>query len=429
VSAQQRAGRAGRTAPGQCFRLYSNESYLGMLPESVPEIQRTNLGSSVLHLKALGVHDVLGFDFFEPPGDGNLAEALLALHALGALTDEGRVTQRGKRMSQLPLEPCLARMLLQALDDGCLEDAIAVASMMSTETVWHRPPPSRGRRPEAREGDSGHYRPQGGRGQVANGEEGDEEAEAAARAHARFRHPRGDHLTLLTVWRAWERAGFSDKWLQGRYLRPRAMRVARLTQAQLTQEMDKLARKGKRPQKGDRPGGSEEAPARSPEAALSRALVAGYFGNAARRCGDGVYKALPRVGALIAGGAGHQNRSLGPAFVYLHPTSGLCEASGAGGAAQHVIYYELVATSRPLMRTVLAVDDPGWLEECRRPIDQPRVTAARLSGQADAPSPEAAEPKGQSEKATAPPPAVKRDQGAIVESARERYLARKKAKK
>ncbi len=85
-----------------------------MMDETVPEIARTNLGSTVLYLKALGIGDVLGFDFFESPGRDGLAEALRSLHALGALDARGGLTALGRDMAQLPLDPSLARMLLHA---------------------------------------------------------------------------------------------------------------------------------------------------------------------------------------------------------------------------------------------------------------------------------------------------------------------------
>ena len=89
ASAKQRAGRAGRTGPGKCYRLYTEQAFRDeMLPLSVPEIQRTNLGMTVLTLKAMGVNDLLGFDFMDPPPPATLVAALEQLYNLGALDDE-----------------------------------------------------------------------------------------------------------------------------------------------------------------------------------------------------------------------------------------------------------------------------------------------------------------------------------------------------
>ena len=106
ASARQRAGRAGRTGPGKCYRLYTEAAYKNeMLPTSVPEIQRTNLGNTVLSMKAMGVNDLLHFDFMDAPPVQTLVSALEGLYALGALDEEGLLTRQGRRMAEFPLEP------------------------------------------------------------------------------------------------------------------------------------------------------------------------------------------------------------------------------------------------------------------------------------------------------------------------------------
>ena len=99
AQAKQRAGRAGRTGPGKCFRLYTERAYRDeMLATSVPEIQRTNLASTVLQLKAMGINDLLAFDFMDPPPLQTLVAAMEQLHALSALDDEGLLTRLGRRV-------------------------------------------------------------------------------------------------------------------------------------------------------------------------------------------------------------------------------------------------------------------------------------------------------------------------------------------
>ena len=94
ASAKQRAGRAGRTGPGKCFRLYTESAYKNeMLPTTIPEIQRTNLAMTVLTLKAMGINDLLGFDFMDPPPPSTLISALEQLYNLGALDEEGMLTR------------------------------------------------------------------------------------------------------------------------------------------------------------------------------------------------------------------------------------------------------------------------------------------------------------------------------------------------
>jgi ATP-dependent RNA helicase DHX8/PRP22 len=120
ASARQRSGRAGRTGPGKCFRLYTESAFKNeMLPTSVPEIQRTNLGTTTLTLKAMGINDLLHFDFMDPPPPQTLISALEQLYNLGALDEEGLLTRLGRKMAEFPLEPPMSKMLIAAVDLGC----------------------------------------------------------------------------------------------------------------------------------------------------------------------------------------------------------------------------------------------------------------------------------------------------------------------
>lgn len=115
ASANQRAGRAGRTQPGKTYRLYTKWSYENELEDNtVPEIQRTNLANVVLMLKSLGINDLMGFDFMDPPPAETLIRALEQLYALGALNDKGELTKLGRRMAEFPLDPHQSKMLLAA---------------------------------------------------------------------------------------------------------------------------------------------------------------------------------------------------------------------------------------------------------------------------------------------------------------------------
>lgn len=106
ASADQRAGRAGRTGPGKCYRLYTEQCYEEeMFPSSVPEIQRLNLAHILLILKALGINNLIGFDFIDKPSVNALVSALEDLFHLGALDQSGAITKLGLRMSEFPLDP------------------------------------------------------------------------------------------------------------------------------------------------------------------------------------------------------------------------------------------------------------------------------------------------------------------------------------
>ena len=105
AQAKQRAGRAGRTGPGKCYRLYTERAYRDeMLSTNVPEIQRTNLASTVLSLKAMGINDLLEFDFMDAPPMQTLVSAMEQLHALSALDDEGLLTRLGRRVGILMIQ-------------------------------------------------------------------------------------------------------------------------------------------------------------------------------------------------------------------------------------------------------------------------------------------------------------------------------------
>ncbi len=260
VAAEQRAGRAGRTGPGQCYRLYSKECLGDMMPETVPEIQRCNLSNVVLYLKVLGVDDIIGFDYFESPSKEQLGEALLMLHSLGALDERGHVTALGQSMAKFPLDPALSRAILQAHEEGCLKEVVTIAAMLSVESIWFsrkkKDHPEDGKPPER-----------------------DAEAD---RAHRLFCHPRGDHITYLMVYAAWEERGFSELWCKDAFLSARALKNARNVRNQLEQEVRKAL------------GVPTLSTAKDMES-ICRALTAGFFNNAGARCGaeaTTVYKHL-----------------------------------------------------------------------------------------------------------------------------------------
>ena len=141
ASANQRAGRAGRTSAGKCYRVYTRWAFLNeMEADTVPEIQRTNLGNVVLMLKSLGIHDLVNFDFMDPPPAEALLRALEQLYALGALNDRGELTKLGRRMAEFPLDPQLAKALLAAERFGVTEEVATVCAMVSVgSAVFFRP--------------------------------------------------------------------------------------------------------------------------------------------------------------------------------------------------------------------------------------------------------------------------------------------------
>ncbi|QGG41347.1 ATP-dependent RNA helicase HrpA [Aeromicrobium yanjiei] len=171
ASASQRAGRCGRVADGICIRLYSEEDHDSRPEFTDPEIQRTNLASVLLQMASLDLGDIKDFPFLDPPDSRAVSDGLNLLYELGALDTKkgGRaLTKIGRRMSTLPTDPRLARMLLAADQLGCLGDVLVIVSAMSIQDPRERPL---------------------------------EHQQAADEMHRRFREPDSDFLSYLTLWK------------------------------------------------------------------------------------------------------------------------------------------------------------------------------------------------------------------------------------
>ncbi|XP_054033150.1 pre-mRNA-splicing factor ATP-dependent RNA helicase DHX16 [Dryobates pubescens] len=260
ASANQRAGRAGRVAPGKCFRLYTAWAFQHELEEtSVPEIQRADLGCLVLLLKSLGINDLIHFDFLDPPPHETLVLALEQLYALGALNHLGELTTLGRRMAELPVEPMLAKMILASEQYGCRDEVLTVAAMLSVNNaVFYRP-----------------------KDKVLH-------ADSARRA---FYLPGGDHLVLLNVYNQWRQAGHSLQWCFEHFVQARSLRRARDVRDQLEALMDRV-------EVAPSSCGGDLTPVR-------KAVTAGFFYHTARLTRGGYRTVKHQQGVFI-----HPNSSL-----------------------------------------------------------------------------------------------------------------------
>ena len=201
ASAHQRAGRAGRTQPGKCFRLYTESSFRKDLQEQTyPEILRSNLGSVVLQLKKLGIDDLVHFDFMDPPAPETLMRALELLNYLGALDDDGNLTEVGKVMSELPLDPQLAKMVVASPQFRCSNEVLSITALLSVPNVFVRPRDA---------------------------------MRAADEAKARFAHVDGDHLTLLNVYHAYKQNNGDSSWCFDNFINARAVQSCDSIRTQL----------------------------------------------------------------------------------------------------------------------------------------------------------------------------------------------------
>nr|MBA3529275.1 DUF3418 domain-containing protein [Propionibacteriaceae bacterium] len=145
ASANQRAGRCGRLAPGVCIRLYSEEDYLGRPEYTEPEILRTNLASVILQMTAADLGDISSFPFVEAPDNAQITDGLRLLDELGALSEKGsrdrpRLTSTGRRLASIPLDPRMGRMLLAGERQGCLREMLVIVSGLSIQDPRERPP-------------------------------------------------------------------------------------------------------------------------------------------------------------------------------------------------------------------------------------------------------------------------------------------------
>ncbi|XP_015519116.1 pre-mRNA-splicing factor ATP-dependent RNA helicase PRP16 isoform X1 [Neodiprion pinetum] len=201
ANADQRAGRAGRTGPGHCYRLYTRRQYMDeLLLTGVPEIQRTNLANTVLLLKSLGVQDLLAFHFMDPPPQDNILNSLYQLWILSALDHTGRLTPLGRQMAEFPLDPPQCQMLIVASQLGCTADILIIVSMLSVPSIFYRP--------KGREEDSDS-------------------------AREKFQVPESDHLTFLNVYNQWKSNGYSTSWCNDHFIHGKAMRKVREVRQQL----------------------------------------------------------------------------------------------------------------------------------------------------------------------------------------------------
>lgn len=315
AAARQRTGRAGREQAGECYRLFPESSFRELEEETPPEILRTNLANVLLVMRAAGVDDVVGFDYLEAPSQDSLRRALEELLHLGALESGPKglpeLTPRGRLMAECPLSPPLGRVLLEAARLGCIEPVLVILAMLSAENVFS----SAGER------------------------------EAATAARRSFAHRSGDHLMLLSLYRAYLAAKGNVRWCQQHFVDARAMRTAMEVRAQLGQFCERNGLLGKQ----------KSAPSELTSDALSdpsltlQAFAAGYFMQCAYRQPDGGYRTL-----------------IGRQTVHIHPSSTL-----HGQRPDCIIYHELTMTSKCYLRTVSIVE-PSWIEEYSRTLTSPR---------------------------------------------------------
>lgn len=247
ASAAQRAGRSGRTAPGVCIRLYSEQDFANRPRYTDPEILRTNLAAVMLQMAALRLGEMESFGFLDPPDRRSIRDGVALLQELGAFDTAGDITALGRRLAQLPVDPRLGRMILQADAEGCVAEVLVLAAALSIPDPRERPA----------------------------------DAEEAARAkHARFADDTSDFLSYLNLWRylLTQRKALSGSAFR-RMCRQEYLHYLRIREWQdLTGQLRGIARDIGIRESGDR---EPADPAR-----VHAALVAGLLSHVGLREGD-----------------------------------------------------------------------------------------------------------------------------------------------
>ena len=315
ASADQRAGRCGRVASGICIRLYSEEDHAARPPYTDPEIRRTSLADVILRMKTMAIGDIETFPFIDRPGRQQVNDGLRHLVELGALDDDKRITPLGRRIARIPVDPRIARMLLAAEREGCLEEAVIITAALSL--------------PDPRQSPA------------------DQEKKARERHQALSRED-SDFLVLLDIWRQYRRIQKKEsrrqsyRWCTENFLSVFRMREWGALQAGIKQSLKHL---------GIRPRGAAADPA-----CIHRALLSGLLSNVAQRSSSpggqsgqgGARGGRKRRGAEYAGTFGKT--------LQIFPGSAL-----SGHAPRWIMCAELLETRQVFARTAAAVE-ASWVE-------------------------------------------------------------------
>lgn len=199
----QRTGRAGRESEGTCYRLYTRKEYENMKKTTIPEIQRANLTIVAIELLALGIHAIY-FDFMDKPPRESILAGFEQLKLLGAIdsVDSDKLTPLGQKLAKFPLDPRYSKILIMSQKFGCVEEALTIVSLLSSENIFANPPSRR---------------------------------EQVSAVRQKFNSPYGDHVTMLNVYREFNNVGQSNKktWCQEHFINVRNIFYAREVRSQL----------------------------------------------------------------------------------------------------------------------------------------------------------------------------------------------------
>ena len=329
ASCDQRAGRCGRVAPGICVRLYSQEDYENREAFTTPEIRRTNLASVILQTLTLRLGSIDQFPLIDPPRPDAIRQGYRTLRELGAVDDHDQLTDIGRRLGRMPVDPLVGRMILAADEFGVLPEVLVIAAAIEVQDPRERPQDKR---------------------------------QAADEAHEKFQHPRSDFLSFLKLWRFYQQQRESvshsklDRICRGNFLSPQRMRewcdVYRQLRDMVVQSPPWLPQQSSPPGQKSSPGRSQRRQVGTPRFSENEDEVidAGRYTT--------IHQAL--LTGLLSGVAlaGDKNEYTGAGGLklFLWPGSGVFAAK-----PKWIVAGELVETTRQYARTVAAVQ-PEWIE-------------------------------------------------------------------
>jgi ATP-dependent helicase HrpA len=313
-SADQRSGRCGRLENGICIRLFAEEDYQARELFTPPEILRSNLADVILRMIALNLGDISAFPFIDKPAAKNIQDGFNLLIELGAISEtrnlRGRranrftLTEKGKLMAAIPLDPRLSRMLIEAQTEGCLPEIAIIAAALSIQDPRERPA---------------------------------EEADTADQIHARFDDAASDFISLLNIWRNFHEtldqvksANQMKKYCRSHYLSFRRMREWRDIHFQI----GTILKEHNFPIKHDATLNPEDK-----YAAIHKSILSGFLSNIAVKKAKNIFQAAKGREVMIFPGSGLFNR-----------------------AKAWVVAAEMVETTRLFARTVANIDS-SWLEK------------------------------------------------------------------
>ncbi len=303
ASARQRAGRAGRTQAGKCYRLMTEDSF-NNLPEFLPpEMQRCDISWMLLQIKALGIDDVVHFDFLSPPPAESMIIGLELLYSLGAINLQGKLTELGEKMAEMPTEPKLSKILLNSFEFGCTDDILTIAAMISID------PP--------------YITMRAGANKDAKKKQLDSLYEMSSKE--------GDLLTYLNIYKEFAASGFSRSWCDSMYLQNKLMAKAK----DIRDHLHKLL-------KSLKPDGFVFASCMDDHKTLVKCIMSGYFANAAQLKANGKYYTIR-----------------GNKEVDVHSSSVI---SKFGISPDWVIFIDLIHTKSAQIRNITKIN-PTWLLE------------------------------------------------------------------